>query len=195
MQYLKTTVRKRILDSAKDEFIECGYADASIRNIANNADVSLGNIYRYFENKENLYQVIVEPLYEGIKCEIEENDVFSSHSMKEICDFLVGFLIKYSDEIIIVRKSDEEHHNKFFDYVVGVTSAKIHNLLVVSFPEISEKIHDDLFYTALAEGFLTTLFRVLRAENSKEVQERSAREVITFFFGHLVDRFYHFDIN
>ena len=48
MQYLKKEIKDRILASAVDEFKEHGFANASIRNIANNAEISLGNIYRYF---------------------------------------------------------------------------------------------------------------------------------------------------
>ena len=55
MQYLKTDVRNRILESAEEEFRQNGYLNASIRTIAENAGISLGNVYRYFSNKEALW--------------------------------------------------------------------------------------------------------------------------------------------
>ena len=38
MQYLKKEIKDRILASAVDEFKEHGFANASLRNIANNAE-------------------------------------------------------------------------------------------------------------------------------------------------------------
>lgn len=193
MQYLKKQVREKILAAAKDEFKEFGYSDASIRNISDNAEISLGNIYRYFANKEDLFLTIVNPFLDTVKHEIEENTKFSKSSMKDISEFLVGFLMQHSDEIIIIRKSDAEHHDKFVEYIIGVTSGKIRELLNNSFPEIASKLQNDGFYDAVAEGFLTSLFKVIRTEDSREVQQRNAREVITFYFGHMIDRYYHFE--
>lgn len=66
MQYLKEDVKERILESALKEFKEKGYLDSSMRNIANNAGVALGNVYRYFENKESLFNAIIEPIYDRL---------------------------------------------------------------------------------------------------------------------------------
>lgn len=71
MQYLKKEIRERILNAAVEEFKEHGYADASIRNIANNAQISLGNVYRYFTNKEGLYFAIITPFMENIESALE----------------------------------------------------------------------------------------------------------------------------
>ena len=67
MQYLKKEVREKILCAAVEEFKQYGYADASIRNIANNAEISLGNIYRYFTNKEALYFAVINPFMESFR--------------------------------------------------------------------------------------------------------------------------------
>ena len=194
MQYLKKEIRDRILNAAVTEFKEHGYSDASIRNIANNAEISLGNIYRYFENKEALYFAIITPFMESIKQTVEQDFVFEGKTMKEVSEILVAFLVKYSDELLIVRKGNSVHQDKFVNEIVVVMSNKIHELLANSFPEINDKISNPGFYGAIAEGFLTSLFKVLNTEDSPEVQERYARELITFYFGHLVDRFYHFDV-
>lgn len=63
MQYLKEEVKERILFSALQEFKEKGFLDASMRDIAKNADVAIGNVYRYFKNKEDLFDGAVGPIY------------------------------------------------------------------------------------------------------------------------------------
>ena len=52
--------RKRILCAAKTCFVENGLAHTTMRDIASKADMSLGNIYRYFKNKEALIEAFIE---------------------------------------------------------------------------------------------------------------------------------------
>ncbi len=193
MQYLKKEIKDRILASAVDEFKEHGFANASIRNIANNAEISLGNIYRYFANKEALYLAVINPFMESVKQSVEQDFVFKDKSMKEMSIIFVRFLMQYSDELLIIRKGNSVHYDKFVSYIAEVISNKIREMMEESFPEIDEKIKNPEFYNAIAEGFLNSLFKILRNEDSPEVQERNARELITFYFGHMKDRFYHFD--
>ncbi len=193
MQYLKKEVREKILSAAVEEFKQYGYADASIRNIANNAEISLGNIYRYFPNKEALYLTIINPLLEGIQQIIEKQFVFDGRSMKEISEVLVAFLMDYSDEIIIVRKGNSIHYENFINYLVNVASNKVREMMTNAFPQIQSKISNESFYDVIAESFLTALFKILHPGDSKEVQERNVRELVTFYFGHMKDRFNHFD--
>lgn len=194
MQYLKKEIRDRILAAAVEEFKENGYANASIRNIANNAEISLGNIYRYFSNKEALYFAVINPFMESVKQGIERDFIFTDKSMKEVSEVLISFLMQYSDELLIIRKGNSVHYETFIDYITGVISAKIKEMMEGSFPEIDKKIKNPDFYNAIAEGFLNSLFKILRNEDSTERQERNARELITFYFGHMKDRFYHFDL-
>lgn len=194
MQYLKKEIRDKILSAAVDEFKEHGYADASIRNIANNAEISLGNIYRYFTNKEALYFAVINPFMESIKQTIEHDFVFVGKTMKEVSEILVEFLMQYSDELLIVRKGNTVHYEAFISYIIEVIAGKIKEMMTSSFPEIDDKIKNPEFYNAIAEGFLTSFFKILRNGDSKSTQERNARELITFYFGHMKDRFYHFDI-
>ena len=187
MQYLKKEIRERILAAAVEEFKEQGYADASIRNIANNAEISLGNVYRYYTNKEALYFAVINPFMESVFA-------FEAKSMKEISEMLIAFIMRYNDELLIIRKGNTVHYDSFVNYIIEVIADKIRYMLQIVFPEINEKIENPDFYSAIAEGFLTSFFRILKNGDSKEVLEQKAREIITFYFGHMKDRFRHFDI-
>jgi len=193
MQYLKREIKERILAAAVEEFKEHGFANASIRNIANNAEISLGNIYRYFANKEALYFAVINPFMESVKQSIERDFVFKDKSMKELSEVLVNFLMQYCDEILIIRKGNSVHYETFVNYIIDVIASKIREMMEAAFPEIDEKIKNPDFYIAIADGFLSSLFKILRKEDPIETQERNIRELITFYFGHMQDRFYHFD--
>lgn len=58
----KILKRKAILDAAVKVFSEKGYIDSSIKNITDEASVSVGSFYSYFDNKED----ILEQIYEEI---------------------------------------------------------------------------------------------------------------------------------
>lgn len=195
MQYLKKEIREKIIAAAIEEFKEHGYSDASIRNIANNAEISLGNVYRYFTNKEALYFAVINPFMESIRQTIERDFAFEGKSMKEVSEVLVSFLMEYSNELIIIRKGNTVHYDAFVKYIVDVIAQKLKLMLSENFPEIDEKITNPNFASSVAEGFLTSLFLVLNGNDPTEVQERYIRELITFYFGHMKDRFYHFDLD
>lgn len=52
--------RRRLLESAKKEFLEKGYLQASLRSICKNAGVTTGALYFFFEGKEALFAELVE---------------------------------------------------------------------------------------------------------------------------------------
>ena len=60
-QVLKDDVRETILDSAREEFLEHGFEGSSMRRIALKSKMTVGNLYRYFRNKEELSNTIVSP--------------------------------------------------------------------------------------------------------------------------------------
>lgn len=55
----KTTL-DRILSSAKQEFMEKGFLNASLRNIVKKAGVTTGAFYRYYDSKEALFSALVD---------------------------------------------------------------------------------------------------------------------------------------
>ena len=60
-QVLKEIQRDKILEAAKRELLQYGYRDASMRRIAAQAKMTVGNLYRYFESKDQLIQAITSP--------------------------------------------------------------------------------------------------------------------------------------
>lgn len=55
---------RRILACAKEEFLEKGFSEASLRSIAAKADTTTGSIYSRYGGKEELFGEIVEPAAE-----------------------------------------------------------------------------------------------------------------------------------
>ncbi len=52
--------KKKILESAKNEFLEKGFMNASLRTIASNAGLTTGAMYRHFKDKDALFCALVD---------------------------------------------------------------------------------------------------------------------------------------
>lgn len=57
-QILKEELKNAIVNSAKKEFLENGYENASMRKIAKQANMTVGNLYRYFDSKRAIHEYI-----------------------------------------------------------------------------------------------------------------------------------------
>ncbi len=71
--------RKRILSAAVRVFSQYGYRGASMRLIAKTADVSVGAVYLYFRNKEELY-------YKLIKNKLDDLDARTGEILRDMED-------------------------------------------------------------------------------------------------------------
>ncbi|MBY0610923.1 MAG: TetR/AcrR family transcriptional regulator [Beijerinckiaceae bacterium] len=61
-----------IMQAARAVFVEKGYEDALLSDIAVRADVVEGSIYRYFENKRDLLVKVIEDWYEDMLSDYDQ---------------------------------------------------------------------------------------------------------------------------
>jgi len=67
MQIKKKEVQNKIYQGAMEVFKEKGYRGATMKDISKKSKVPIGNIYRYYQNKEVLFDEIVFELYSSLK--------------------------------------------------------------------------------------------------------------------------------
>ncbi|OCT16286.1 hypothetical protein A8709_02300 [Paenibacillus pectinilyticus] len=96
MQILKDEVKKSIRKAALSEFKKHGYLKASIRQIADAAGITPGNIYRYFKSKDDLFDELIQPIQEQLAevLRVTKQEVDST-----LCTEL-------SDHLLILRRID-----------------------------------------------------------------------------------------
>ena len=58
---------RRILDAARLEFGERGFAESSVSSITGRAEVALGTFYTYFDSKEALFAALVSDMSERVR--------------------------------------------------------------------------------------------------------------------------------
>ena len=116
-QILKDDQRNKIIEAAKEEFLEKGYKDASLRNIAKKANMTVGNLYRYFTNKEDINKQIVKvtlDLLEEMVTKLSNNKLsFEGNSINFDMsnDELIESLDKLTDEMVDIYMNHKIEFN------------------------------------------------------------------------------------
>lgn len=77
------TTINNILNSAKAEFLQKGFKDASLRNIAKQAGVTTGAIYGYFKDKDEIFVTLVKDVLNGFFDLIKEVEEEERNLIKE----------------------------------------------------------------------------------------------------------------
>lgn len=73
MQVKKEDIKERIMKSAQKEFLEHGYAAASLRVIAEKEGLTKGVVYSYFKSKDALFCELASPAVRFIENEFENS--------------------------------------------------------------------------------------------------------------------------
>lgn len=126
--------REKLLDSAKQEFLEKGYMKAYLRTICKNAGVTTGALYFFFQDKENLLKQLVEEPLQGLISRVESHfseEMSMESAVKSIYDDssdikaakeIVHFIYQHYDIFrILLTKSQgsayEDIVSKFVDRI------------------------------------------------------------------------------
>ena len=106
MQTLKSDIRIRILSAAKEQFVQRGYLKTSMREIADAVDVGVGNLYNYFENKDELFCVILRPVSDALERMLQEHHGAKGADIMLICseEYLKSAVDEY---ISLINKHGE----------------------------------------------------------------------------------------
>ncbi|AFM42280.1 transcriptional regulator [Desulfosporosinus acidiphilus SJ4] len=189
MQYLKDEVRNRIMTVAIKEFQDRGFLHASMRAIANNAGVAIGNVYRYFKNKEDLFNEIVEPVYKlflGIET-IHKQEIYS---FEEIVNDVMEVMKEYKSQLLImVDKSTGTKYANFKEEITALAEKSIKDSI---WPELQKKgieVSDPFIFCVIASTFIEGLFIILRKCEEEETTKYLIRQLMILFFDNLEKRF------
>jgi len=102
MQVLKDCIRERIETSAIKLFKSDGFEKVSMRKIAEDAHMTVGNIYRYYDSKDHLFESILKPTLDEIIALLSE----------EVTDQIIDAPDKNAEFVSRVISIFLEIHNK-----------------------------------------------------------------------------------
>lgn len=162
MQILKENVKANIIEAATLEFLSKGYKGSSLRKIASEAGMTIGNIYSYFTNKENLFETVIESALKGLNSltslDMTHYDGEDKSSLieisRKICDV---FITNKKGFLILMNGSKGSKFENIRQEVIDFISNRIQMEIC---PGLEGASTDPLFAKALASGMVTSFMSV-----------------------------------
>jgi AcrR family transcriptional regulator len=128
----KTLSHEKVKKAIKEEFLEKGFEDASIRSIGARAGMTSAGLYRHYADKEAMFNAMVEPLIESIKNwtarhtdkkfslvdeGVPDDELFG----ETFVDMIKEIILPRRDEFILLmsRSGGTKYENFIHDYVEG----------------------------------------------------------------------------
>jgi len=120
--------KERILDAALKVFSEYGYKGASVRMIASTARISIGGVYLYFKNKEELYLTLIKDRFDDFSGKVKTSVSIIEDPVEAISSFIMMYLesAKTHKELILTQGREQgfvfafDIKRKFFKEQRGV---------------------------------------------------------------------------
>ena len=121
----KTESHIRVVEAAKREFLEYGFADASMRRIAKAAGLTASALYKHFSGKEEMFASLVEPVvsefleqyrtreandFAAIECPDPKKLLVDSTETQEIMAFIYDHLDAFR---LLVSRSQGTKYERF----------------------------------------------------------------------------------
>lgn len=180
MQVLKDDIRNNILKAALLEFRQEGYTHASMRKIAQAAGTTIGNIYRYFKNKEVLFDAILQPVYlqyseciENIREEIvvsyKKDNSNPQHFFNKVQGTIVMLFKTYSSELtILLNLSNGSKYEQVKPNLIDLTLSILEKVLLVERDEDTRLHTRDLALASMIASTIVEGLCLILRDNDKE---------------------------
>lgn len=157
MQVPKEKVRKRILNAGLEEFLVAGYKDSSMRNIAKQAGITVGNIYAYFSSKDDLFENIVGPVVEKLNnlvfMEVPDPQSMTVSQFTEAITTV--FLANRSQFLILMNGSAGSRYENIRENLTALVRQRLISDLLPQMPqEARDPLLADTLAAAVIEGIL-----------------------------------------
>lgn len=182
--------KKHLMECAKAEFMEKGFAGASLRSICQKAGVTTGALYFFFQDKDDLFCELIGDfsdrlnliIKEHYREEVEEMERGRAMQHDEESDFeamalIVRELYKYRDEVLLVlTKSQGSTMEHMTDRLVDQMDE--HNAFICEamcraygVPMVDKKVVHWMSHSQI-DMFI---FMVTHIDNEKEAMEFAAK--------------------
>lgn len=190
----KSASHIKVLKAIRDEFIEKGYEEASIRSIAQRADMSSAGLYRHYKDKEDMFAAVVQPLIEQMKEWMERHtkQQYSLVDKNEGKDALYGenltnliieviFPNKAEFKLLLSQAKGSRYENFIHDFVKeqqGELAGAIHYMKEQGYPACEldeEELH------MLLSAYVSAVFEPIIHDYSEEKTKKSLKTINEFF--------------
>ncbi len=188
---MKLAKKQIILKKALEHFSRYDFEEVSLREIAAEIGISVGNLYNYFKNKDALFEAVLEPFLQKVAIVKKFLLTHSDENNKQECeeDFLAHlalaqkiakFVHKNRQMIsILLFHSKGSSLEQFSDNMINFQTKRFHK-------EINQKagspVFDIFFAHNLVSYFYNTIREALMHDLDLQQLKQATKEMITFAY-------------
>lgn len=186
MQTKKIEVERKIYKGALEIFKEKGYKSATMKEISKSSGVPIGNIYRYYQNKEILFDEIVFEVYSRIKFihnheELETgNPNFNDKPRVFLSRYIALATSKPMEFSILFNSSEGTKYEKFIDELVDIRWEKYAEYLKTT--DVGNRKIDKDFIMILIKSAITSTIGISKKYSNNEKLLRYYLMKFDYFF-------------
>ena len=176
---------KKIITSAKVEFLRAGYHGASLRQIALGAETSTASIYSRYNNKEGLFSATVEPtatmFLERIKkaCIPQKAEVWTEQFQRDLWMGQIDFLYQHMDELLLLLT--DSSHTKYNSYKETLAALAAQPICSRYAKKLDAKNVAKDVVIAIYVSIFTCLFEIILHRMQKEDATRYISRLCSYF--------------
>ena len=194
MQYLKDAIRKNIVEEALKEFKQGGYKGASIRDIAKYSNTSVGNFYKYFGSKDDLYENLIGSVYFKMMDYINQfNKVEFNEKTEDLFYELMEKIMEIFKEssielTILLNKSEgsryENCKSTFVDFITGIVTEKMKYELSMH----GKRLKNNFIIYLISYNLVESIAIILREKEDGTEIRKLILDIIDIFFKDIVSK-------
>ncbi len=196
MQVQKNDIKKKILTISKKEFLKNGYRKTSMRTIAKKSNVTLSNIYNYFKNKDEILEVILQPVLRDMEQLFNRyhdpyyitNNWTEVDDVSEIDEYKehVNFIINYQKEFdLLLHKCSGSKYENIKEYFIDRYTESSKNYLQLmknKYPQVNKEISVFFLHT-VAAWWIQIVSEIVSHNLNEEQILQFLKEYMTFGTG------------
>jgi AcrR family transcriptional regulator len=192
-QYPKEEMRRAILAAAADELAEVGFEKATLASIASRSGTSIGNLYKYFANKEQLFQAAIPPetartLEALLRARIEAHDVErdrraprSSHPYEQASADLFTFALAHRAQIVfLLGRAHGTPYASFTEELVQSLTTLATKYFARSYGGAKLSASRRRALVRVYRAFLATMCTILREEPTEPALREATEHFTTY---------------
>lgn len=195
MQTEESRTLEKILEAAKEEFLEKGFQKASLRSIVKIAGVTTGAFYRYYSSKEALFAALVEPHAAAVMGKFmqtmdefeelpgEQQTVQMGNASGDCIAWILDYVYEHYDEFrLLICCADGTPYENFVHNMVEVEVESTYKYLEV-LRAMGHRVSDidKQLCHMVASGMFSGMFEMIVYNMSKEDAVRCVGQLRQFY--------------